>query len=105
MALPRWRDVIAYEEHEPSCRSALQTIYPRFGLHPFLQEFASQVNSEGMDVWPFASKAAAQAAQLHCHRTSPQSKLRLVDQHTISCLWTDAAASPHAKAFWQHTGL
>ena len=105
MALPRWRDVIAYEEHEPSCRSALQTIYPRFGLHPFLQELASQVNSEGMDVWPFASKAAAQAAQLHCQRTSPQSKLRLVDHHTISCLCTDAAASPHAKAFWQHTGL
>ena len=45
MALPRWRDVIAYEEHEPACRSALQTIYPRFGLHPFLQELASQVLS------------------------------------------------------------
>ena len=45
MALPRWRDVIAYEEHEPTCRAALQTIYPRFGLHPFLQELANQVTS------------------------------------------------------------
>ena len=105
MALPRWRDVIAYEEHEPACRSALQTIYPRFGLHPFLQELASQVNSEGIGVWPFASRAAAQAALLHCQRKSPQSTLRLVDQQKISCLCTDAAANTHAKAFWQHTGL
>jgi cystathionine gamma-synthase len=29
----------------------------------------------------------------------------LVDKHTLSCLCTDAAASPYAKAFWQHTGL
>ena len=105
MALPRWRDVIAYEEHEPCCRSALQTIYPRFGLHPFLQKLASQVTSEGMDVWPFASEAAAQAAQQHCHRQSPQSNLHSFDQNNITFLLTDAAASPHAKAFWQHTGL
>ena len=25
MALPRWQDVIAYEEQDPSCRQALQT--------------------------------------------------------------------------------
>jgi cystathionine gamma-synthase len=105
MALPRWRDVIAYEEHEPACRSALQTIYPRFGLHPFLQELANQVPSDGMRVWPFASRAAAEAAQKHCQRKSPQSSLRLLAQHKISCLFTDAAADAHAKAFWQHTGL
>lgn len=105
MALPRWRDVIAYEEHEATCRAALQTIYPRFGLHPFLQELVKQVSSDGMGVWPFASRAAALAAQKHCQRKSPQSSLRLLDQHKISCLCTDAAANAHAKAFWQHTGL
>ena len=105
MALPRWRDVIAYEEHEATCRAALQTIYPRFGLHPFLQELVKQVSSDGMGVWPFASRAAALEAQKHCQRKSPQSSLRLLDQHKISCLCTDAAASAHAKAFWQHTGL
>ena len=105
MALPRWRDVIAYEEHEPTCRAALQTIYPRFGLHPFLQELANQVTSDGMGVWPFASHAAAQAAQKHCQRKSPQSNLHSLDQNNITFLLTDAAANPHAKAFWQHTGL
>ena len=105
MALPRWRDVIAYEEHEATCRAALQTIYPRFGLHPFLQELVKQVSSDGRGVWPFASRAAALAAQKHCQRKSPQSSLRLLDQHKISCLCTDAAANAHAKAFWQHTGL
>ena len=105
MALPRWSDVIAYEEHEPTCRAALQTIYPRFGLHPFLQELANQVTSNGMGVWPFASHAAALAAQKHCQRKSPQSNLHSLDQNNITFLLTDAAANPHAKAFWQHTGL
>ena len=105
MALPRWRDVIAYEEHEPTCRAALQTIYPRFGLHPFLQELANQVTSDGMGVWPFASHAAALAAQKHCQRKSPQSNLHSLDQNNITFLLTDAAANSHAKAFWQHTGL
>ena len=29
VALPTWRDVIAYEENDPNCRGALRTVYPR----------------------------------------------------------------------------
>ena len=29
VALPRWRDVIAYEENQPACRGALRAVYPR----------------------------------------------------------------------------
>ena len=58
-----------------------------------------------MGVWPFASHAAALAAQKHCQRKSPQSNLHSLDQNNITFLLTDAAANPHAKAFWQHTGL
>ena len=40
VALPRWQDVIAYEEKDPACRDALRAIYPRFGFHPLVEELA-----------------------------------------------------------------
>ena len=54
VALPRWQDVIAYEEHDPDCRDQLRTIYPRFGLHPLLQELARAVKPDGLTSWPLS---------------------------------------------------
>ena len=105
MALPRWQDVIAYEENDPSCRQALQTIYPRFGLHPLVQKLAEQGAIEGFLTWPYPSEAAVLAAQSHCQRQAPQSRTQLAPLGSLFGLQTDAAATPHAKAFWQHTGL
>ena len=62
VALPRWRDVIAYEEKDPACRDALQTIYPRFGLHPLIQQLVQPSELAGTTVWPYPTEAAAQAA-------------------------------------------
>ena len=42
VALPTWRDVIAYEENDPNCRNALRTVYPRFGLHPLVAALAKE---------------------------------------------------------------
>ena len=105
VALPRWRDVIAYEEHDPACRQALQTIYPRFGLHPLVKSVAEQGAREGFHTWPYPSEAAALAAQHHCQRKAPEARTQLSPLGTLVGLQTDAAATPHAKAFWQHTGL
>ena len=105
VALPRWRDVIAYEENDPSCRDALQTIYPRFGLHPFVQQLIRASQPPGCSVWPYPTEAAAQAALAHCRRKAPDSRSELIAIADISCLCTDGSATPQAKAFWQHTGL
>ena len=105
MTLPRWQDVIAYEEKDPACRKALQTIYPRFGLHPLLQELSVQMAVDGLTAWPFSTGAAARAAQAHCQRQEPDGHTRLTRDETLVALHTDASTSPHAKAFWQHTGL
>ena len=105
MALPRWQDVIAYEEKDPACRKILQTIYPRFGLHPLLQELSAQMAVDGSTAWPFPTEAAASAAEAHCQRQEPHGHTRLTRGETLVALHTDASTSPHAKAFWQHTGL
>ena len=105
VALPRWRDVIAYEENEVACRAALQTIYPRFGIHPLLQQVTASDSRPDSTLWPYPTTAAATEAQKHCHRKNPKAHTRIVNISGLFCLQADAAATPDAKAFWQHTGL
>ncbi len=105
VALPRWRDVIAYEEKDPACRAALKTIYPRFGLHPLIQQLVQPSELAGTTLWPYPTEAAAQAALAHCQRKGPDGHSELIAIAGVFCLRSDAEASPHAKAFWQHTGL
>ena len=42
VALPRWKDVIAYEEKDPAVMNTLRAIYPRFGLNPLLLEVSKR---------------------------------------------------------------
>ncbi len=105
VALPRWRDVIAYEENDPTCRDALKTIYPRFGLHPLIRELIQPSEVAGTAVWPYPTESAAHEALAHCQRKTPDSRSELTTISGVFCLRSDASATPHAKAFWQHTGL
>ena len=113
VALPRWRDVIAYEENDPQCRSQLRAFYPRFALHPLVAEVAQQalamlpteMTSAESSAWPYPNAAAAQLAQHHCQSLAPGASTQIVDQLGLSVLIANAEASPHAKAFWQHAGL
>lgn len=112
VALPTWRDVIAYEENDPNCRGALRTVYPRFGLHPLVAALASQALQQtntsfpqGSSSWPYPNRAAATAAQMHCRRQQSNGTTHLETIHGLTCLVADAICTPAAKAFWQHTGL
>ena len=105
VALPRWKDVIAYERHESQCRDALRTIYPRFGMHPLVAELSRQWPDVEWSVWPFPTTDAARAAEGHCRRRAPNARTQCRDVDDLTVLLCDASAAPHAKAFWQHTGL
>ena len=112
VALPRWNDVIAYEEQDPACRGALRAVYPRFGQHPLVAELAERAltasdiaTSRGASSWPYPNRATAEAALAHCRKTRPAGETELTGIHGVTCLIADAASTPAAKAFWQHTGL
>ena len=112
VALPRWRDVVAYEEHDPTCRGALRSVYPRFGQHPLLKQLAARAlqaagmnPSSGASSWAYPNQAAAEAALAHCRRHNPEGETHLLPIHGLICLIADAGSTPAAKAFWQHTGL
>ncbi len=109
VALPRWTDVIAYEEKVPACINSLKAIYPRFGFHYFVAELARKSlafhGEREQTSWPYPNMASALSAQKHCHRNNSECSSKIKSFLGTSCLIIDKKSSPSAKAFWQHTGL
>ncbi len=109
VALPRWEDVINYEEKLPSCLNKLQAIYPRFGLNPLVSEVSykalSGSNFHGGSAWPYPTITAAKKAQEFCNRKENHAKTIIKQTLGLPCLIADEKATPSAKAFWQHTGI
>ena len=110
VALPRWRDVVAYEENDPACRNQLRAVYPRFGFHPLVAALAKTAltqsgAADGSSAWPYPSEEAAHCALEQCKRLHPSSSSQVVLVQGLPCLIVDATATPAAKAFWQHAGL
>ncbi len=109
VSLPRWKDVIAYEEKEESCIQSLKSIYPRFGLNPLVSQLAKHaLDINGLinfNAWPYPNTAAAEKALHHCQRVNQNGKVFISEVLGLKCLITDQENSPSAKAFWQHTGL
>ena len=58
MALPRWRDVVGYEEKDPAVIGALRSGYPRFFIHAEVQELAKLIGKD-QPCLPFPSARAA----------------------------------------------
>ncbi len=109
VALPRWEDVIAYEEKDPKCLKSLRSIYPRFGQNPLISKISSQaLKLQGISTgsaWPFANIDSAKKAKVFCTQASGQGEVSISEVFGLQCLIASPLATPFAKAFWQHTGL
>ena len=109
VALPRWEDVIAYEEKVPACINSLKAIYPRFGFNPFVAEIARKSlefhGESKKSSWPYPNRASALSAQEYCLRENSDRFSKIEDFLGVSCLIIDQKNTSSAKAFWQHTGL
>src|SRR5512135_3588167 len=46
VALPRWQDVVGYEEKKPEVINALTSGYPRFFIHAQVKELARQIGGD-----------------------------------------------------------
>jgi len=110
VALPRWEDVIAYEEKIPDCIEALQSIYPRFGFNPLVKIIADkavQIHSDDFTKsgWPFPNINTARKARAYCERINSKAESYILEVAGLPCLIVDSKTTHIAKAFWQHTGL
>src|SRR5512136_3380729 len=69
VALPRWQDVVGYEEKKPEVINALTSGYPRFFIHAEVQAVARQMGS-GEFCLPFPSRRAARLCARFIERSS-----------------------------------
>src|SRR5512140_1816356 len=69
VALPRWQDVVGYEEKKPEVVDALMSGYPRFFIHKQVQALARQMG-DGRPCLPFPSLRAARLCADFIERTS-----------------------------------
>jgi cystathionine gamma-synthase len=103
VALPRWQDVVGYEEGRPEVIARLATGYPRFVVHPLVRALANRLGGENPCL-PFPSRRAAELCADFIQRSSGE-PARVVSDHGVSGVITSEAAGSFLKAFWQHTGL
>ncbi len=98
VCLPTWADVVGYEEKEPRVIDRMQTGYPRFFLHPLVEEVCRELAPDtGFDVLPFSDeKAAKECASLS------GGTVRWVDG--IPATFFPSKALAAARAYWQHAG-
>ncbi|HVM48884.1 MAG TPA: PLP-dependent transferase [Candidatus Acidoferrum sp.] len=103
VALPRWQDVVGYEEKKPEVIGALASGYPRFFIHKVVQELARQLG-EGRPCLPFPSLRAARQCAQFIERTSGE-QAKVVEGRGVHGVATSDAGTAALRAFWQHTGL
>lgn len=106
VALPRWQDVVGYEEKNPAVLSRLACGYPRFVIHALVAETARRF-SNSPHCLPFPSVRVAGMAVAFIRRTTGQeaSLLGSGDAAQIHAVATTEAGASALRAFWQHTGL
>lgn len=99
VALPRWADVVDYEEKHPRILDRLVSGYPRFVVHPLVQQLAHRLG-QGRPCLPFPSARAAQQAATHLGPPA-----QVVHRDGLYGVATSALQAEDLKLFWQHTGL
>lgn len=102
VALPRWQDVVGYEEKNPAVVSRLACGYPRFVVHPIVEEVARRLGG-GQSCLPLPSRRAAEQCVEFIRRQG--GKAERVTQRGLDGVVTDPTGYPALRAFWQHTGL
>lgn len=98
------RDIIGYEERDPAVTSKMTAGYPRFAVHPYVQELTRELKLRagraGETLWPVLTPRVAEALVMHLGTgRSP-----LVDGVSVVAHPDDPALTLRAKLFLQHTG-
>lgn len=109
VALPRWQDVIDYEEEHPRIAAALQAGYPRFFVHPLVAGLFARAaelharEGEGCLVFPSAG-AAEQAAAYVRKRTGGPARTVSFGKGQLQVLVFPETARRTAREFWRYCG-
>lgn len=112
VALPRWQDVIDYEEEHPRIAAALQAGYPRFFVHPLVTrlfgEAGRRVASKGEGCLVFPSVLAADRGAEYVRKKQPDlaAAVRVVPfgGGPLQVLVFPEEARRTAREYWRYCG-
>jgi cystathionine gamma-synthase len=102
VALPRWQDVVGYEEKRPEVISRLRGGYPRFVIHRFIKELAHFLDPV-RPCLPFPSRLVAERCADFIYRSTGENAVIVARQGTVGVSTTEKGAVA-MNAFWMHTG-
>lgn len=104
VCLPSWEDVIGYEEKDNRVISRMQTGYPRFFLHPLLEEVRARLRcehgGEDLELLPFPDARAAD----ECVGFTGAGTRNIDCGGGLRAAVFPRESLPRAFAYWQHTG-
>jgi cystathionine gamma-synthase len=100
MCLPRWQDVVGYEEKDPATMEMLQLGYPRFFYHPLIEQAFTRSAREGEHVQIYATRRAAERCRDYLLHHHPYAQIEL-RENLISF---PAQCADDARDYWQHAG-
>lgn len=109
VAMPKWRDVIAYEEGDPTVHSSLACGYPRFVFHPLVREVFARAENDFADkneyclVFP-SVEIARRCVSFIAKQTSSQGRIHDWDRCGVAVAVFAKEVFPTAKQYWQHSG-
>jgi cystathionine gamma-synthase len=112
VCLPRWRDNIGYEENDPAVIATMKCGYPRFFIHPAVNELFAECERRGLsDAQRGEQCAFAFPSMRVAERCVQFLQRRAISARSVSCFDGQTHAvflpqkhRPEAKAFWQHSG-
>jgi len=103
VALPRWQDVVDYEEHKPDVVNRLQCGYPRFVIHPLVAALARHIGGD-QPCLPFPSASTAQRCA-HFISAHTGERSTIAEQAGVFGVMTTPSGGAALRAFWQHAGV
>ena len=105
MCLPRWEDVIGYEERDPATLQSLQLGYPRFLIHPYVLQLAKNLNPDpDRDALPFPTAAGANRHCSFLQHQHANEAIDIVERNQIYLVLFPTLCFETARAGWQLLG-
>lgn len=107
MCLPRWCDVVGYEERDPATMEKLQLGYPRFLYHPLVEAACEKFRqSADEQIQLYTTRAAAERCAAYLWIKDPEAAVHLrgLSNSPVTLISFPESLADHAKEYWQHAG-
>jgi len=102
VSLPKWADVVGYEEGEKRVADAMQLGYPRFVYHPFVKKLFVEAEAELADAGEFCLVLPSEKVAEKCVEFCGMGRVEAFK--SVWAVVLPEAMRAKAKEFWQHAG-